>query len=207
MNVEYDALSKNIERLKAVGVRTLSIQDIEDLIVEATKVNRKIDDLELRKMEMEHQRRMTSIEAGTKVQAEHLKAIISFANATLKSILLINGGAIVAFIAFLSNNLRFAETDPLLAGLYVHLWKALVMFGLGAVAASLCYGASYISQSAFAQEYEQGLVSQGDDCSNEPKGRITGNMARNVAIVICVIAYGLTFGGIYFCAEGLNIFN
>ena len=36
MNVEYDALSKNIERLKAVGVRTLSIQDIEDLIVEAT---------------------------------------------------------------------------------------------------------------------------------------------------------------------------
>lgn len=89
----------------------------------------------------------------------------------------------------------------------MHLWKALVMFGLGAVAASLCYGASYISQSAFAQEYEQGLVSQGDDCSNEPKGRITGNMARNVAIVICVIAYGLTFGGIYFCAEGLNIFN
>lgn len=185
----------------------MSIQDIDDLIVEATKVNRKIDDLELRKMEMEHQRRMTSIEAGTKVQAEHLKAIISFANATLKSILLINGGAIVAFIAFLSNNLRFAETDPLLAGLYVHLWKALVMFGLGAVAASLCYGASYISQSAFAQEYDQGLVSQGDDCSNEPKGWITGNRARNVAIVICVIAYGLTFGGIYFCAEGLNIFN
>lgn len=64
--MEYDALSKNIERLKAAGVRTLSIQDIEDLIVEATKVNRKIDDLELRKMEMEHQRRMTSMKPGQK---------------------------------------------------------------------------------------------------------------------------------------------
>lgn len=205
--MEYDALSKNIERLKAAGVRTLSIKDIDDLIVEATKVNRKMDDIELRKMEMEYQERMISVEAGTKVQAEHLKAIISFANSTLKSILLINGGAIVAFIAFLSNNLRYVETDPLLIGLYVHLWKALVMFGSGAVAASLCYGASYISQSAFAQEYDQALVSQGDDCSNKPKGLITGNRARNVAIVICIIAYILTFGGIYFCAKGLNIFN
>lgn len=203
--MEYDALSKNIERLKAAGVRTLSIKDIDDLIVEATKVNRKMDDLELRKMEMEHQRRMTIIEARTKVQAENLKAVVSFANSTLKSILLIDGASAAGFIAFLSNNWKYMRTDFLLMRLYPYLWEALIAFGASAVVASLCYGASYMSQSAFGQEYNQDLNNQGDNGSNKGKHLFTGNNIRVVAIMLCVIAYILTFCGICFCAQGLNL--
>lgn len=61
----------------------------------------------------------------------------------LKSIIMINGGASVAFIAFLNNNLSKFLVDDILSEVYLSLWYVLIAFDVGTFLAGTGYGLAW----------------------------------------------------------------
>lgn len=102
---------------------------------------------EIKKLEMVHQRKLAfyqSIDhAIVQGQSECFKSIITMGQNALKSIIMINGGASVAFIAFLNNNLSKFLVDDILSEVYLSLWYVLIAFDVGTFLASTGYGLAW----------------------------------------------------------------
>lgn len=96
MNVEYDALSLQVEQQKKLGRKSLGIEEVESMIAIAKAAHEK-----------ETAITVAEISGNAHLAAEHLKAIIGFAQSAIKSALFINGGAVMMFVAFLGNNLSY----------------------------------------------------------------------------------------------------
>lgn len=83
---------------------------------------------------------------------------------------MINGGASVAFIAFLNNNLSKFLSNDLLSKVYLSLWwYALIAFGVGTLLASAGYGLAYYTQGKYYNDSQRQIARIREDAlDNKP---------------------------------------
>ena len=190
--MEYDALSLQVEQQKKLGRKSLGIEEVESMIAIAKAAHEK-----------EVTITVAEISGNAHLAAEHLKAIIGFAQSAIKSALFINGGAVMMFVAFLGNNLSYFLENNFSITIYQSLWRALVSFGLGAFLASSSYAISYLSQSFYTEEFGKIAFQRG-----YTKQKVsTGDILRTTAIITCILAYAAMLVGMWFCASGLWVVN
>lgn len=99
----FQHLRRFLDDSKAAGTDVVSIKAVEHLL----DIEETVNPVEMKKLELEHQRKLayyTSIDhAIVQEQSECFKSIVTMGQNALKSIIIINGGASVAFLAFLNS--------------------------------------------------------------------------------------------------------
>lgn len=188
----HEYLSIMVEQQKQRGRKFLGIDEVENMIAMSEIVHK--DETAIRAAELN---------GNAHLAAEHLKAMIGFAQSAIKSVLFINGGSVMMFVAFLGNNLGYLLENDLSIVVYQSLWNALVAFGVGAFFASLSYAISYLAQGFYTDEFGK-IAFQG---GNEKKRFSAGDILRLTAIVTCILAYAAMLVGMWFCASGLWVVN
>ena len=184
----HEYLSVMVEQQKQRGRKFLGIDEVENLIAMSEIVHK--DETAIRAAELN---------GNAHLAAEHLKAMIGFAQSAIKSVLFINGGSVMMFVAFLGNNLGYLLENDFSIVVYQSLWNALVAFGVGAFFASLSYAISYLAQGFYTDEFGK-IAFQG---GNEQKKFSAGDVLRLTAIITCILAYAAMLVGMWFCASGL----
>jgi hypothetical protein len=192
MNVGHEYLSVMVEQQKQRGRKFLGIDEVENMIAMSEIVHK--DETAIRAAELN---------GNAHLAAEHLKAMIGFAQSAIKSVLFINGGSVMMFVAFLGNNLGYLLENDFSIVVYQSLWNALVAFGVGAFFASLSYAISYLAQGFYTDEFGK-IAFQG---GNEQKRFSAGDVLRLTAIITCILAYAAMLVGMWFCASGLWVVN
>ena len=188
----HEYLSVMVEQQKQRGRKFLGIDEVENMIAMSEIVHK--DEAAIRAAELN---------GNAHLAAEHLKAMIGFAQSALKSVLFINGGSVMMFVAFLGNNLGYLLENDFSIVVYQSLWNALVAFGVGAFFASLSYAISYLAQGFYTDEFGK-IAFQG---GNEQKRFSAGDVLRLTAIITCILAYAAMLVGMWFCASGLWVVN
>ncbi len=188
----HEYLSVMVEQQKQRGRKFLGIDEVENMIAMSEIVHK--DETAIRAAELN---------GNAHLAAEHLKAMIGFAQSAIKSVLFINGGSVMMFVAFLGNNLGYLLENDFSIVVYQSLWNALVAFGVGAFFASLCYAISYLAQGFYTDEFGK-IAFQG---GNEQKMFSAGDVLRLTAIITCILAYAAMLVGMWFCASGLWVVN
>ena len=99
--------------------------------------------------------RESKYKAQLENEMEMFKTIFVYGQSTLKAMLLINGGAAVGMLAFLSSYLSTGASD-----VNMHYFTlALIVFGAGVVLGAFTAGLSYITQYCYCHyENQSGLV-------------------------------------------------
>jgi len=190
--VGHEYLSVMVEQQKQRGRKFLGIDEVENMIAMSEIVHK--DEAAIRAAELN---------GNAHLAAEHLKAMIGFAQSAIKSVLFINGGSVMMFVAFLGNNLGYLLENDFSIVVYQSLWNALVAFGVGAFFASLSYAISYLAQGFYTDEFGK-IAFQG---GNEQKRFSAGDVLRLTAIITCILAYAAMLVGMWFCASGLWVVN
>lgn len=188
----HEYLSVMVEQQKQRGRKFLGIDEVENMIAMSEIVHK--DETAIRAAELN---------GNAHLAAEHLKAMIGFAQSAIKSVLFINGGSVMMFVAFLGNNLGYLLENDFSIVVYQSLWNALVAFGMGAFFASLSYAISYLAQGFYTDEFGN-IAFQG---GNEQKRFSAGDVLRLTAIITCILAYTAMLVGMWFCASGLWVVN
>lgn len=190
--MEYDALSLQVEQQKKLGRKSLGIEEVESMIAIAKASHEKETTITV-----------AEISGNAHLAAEHLKAMIGFAQSAIKSVLFINGGAVMMFVAFLGNNLGYLLENDFSIVVYQSLWHALVSFGAGAFFASLSYAISYLAQGFYLDEFGKAAFH-----GRVEKNRFSaGDILRLIAMIMCLLAYVAMLVGMGFCASGLWVVN
>lgn len=101
---------------------------------------------------------------------EMLRSVITLGQGALRAAMLINGGAAVATLGFLSNAWTKGVPPAILAGLP----QSMLFFVFGVLAAAVASGFTYLSQEAFASEQ-----------------RRFGQIMRAVVIALVIVSYVL----------------
>lgn len=191
---------------KASGMDIVSIKSVERFL----DIEETIYPAEIKKLELEHQRKLAfyqSIDhAIVQEQSECFKSIITMGQNALKSIIMINGGASVAFIAFLNNNLSKFLSDDILSKVYLSLWYALIAFGVGTLLASAGYGLAYLTQGKYYNDsLRQTARIRQEALDNRPISINTKFSKLHLAtLVCCFLAYIAFFAGMAFSACGFH---
>ncbi len=86
--------------------------------------------------------RLANYNAGVSFSIEMLRSVFQYGQAALKSAILINGGASVAMLSFISS--QIAKSAP--AGLINNISISLVLFVFGTLAAAIASGTAYLTQ-------------------------------------------------------------
>lgn len=175
-------MQKHIAAAKSSGLRGFTIESIEKLInghlktlSEAASQNPE---------EKQHYEKVTipawleELKGYHLKDAESLKAVFQFGGAALKSVILINGGAAVALLAFMG---AIFEHDKAVSEALV---CPLMVFTFGVLSAAIASSGSY-----FAQYYS----------SSKNEGAANG--WRWAAIILVVFSYILFAAGIIFTGD------
>lgn len=137
----------------------------------------------------ENDRNIAQYNAQSASALEMFKSVIAYGQLTLKSSLLINGGAAVAMLAFISN-LWGKVSEPL--AIY-HLAKALTMFASGVLSAGIAIGVTYLTQCGYERE----------GINNTYK--FLARAAHLLALIITITSFGLFALGICQAYEAIMI--
>lgn len=121
---------------------------------------------------------------------EMLKSVIDAGKDALNALLVINGGAVVAILGFLSSAFSKDKFSPQLG---LNLTHPLAYFGLGVLAGAAAYGVRYFAQAFFAEKWGK-----------------CGVAMSGLAVVIGFsgyVAFGLGLSGAYHSFQQLFLGN
>lgn len=132
-------------------------------------------DAHLAEYRVENEKNIAHYNAQQLHAVEMFRSVIGYGSATLKSAILINGGAAVALLAFIGNiwNLDVSQ------GVVSHLTSAIVYFSFGVLAAAIGTALSYFTQYFYSEDYQR-----------------TGIVFHTLTVVIVVSSYVLFSLGI-----------
>lgn len=106
-------------------------------------------DTDLAVFKAEQERNLAHYNAQQLFSLEMLRSVITYGQAALKSALLINGGAVVALLAFIGN---IWEKDTPQAAVD-SLTSSIVYFAFGVLLAAFGTGTTYLTQYCYSEEY------------------------------------------------------
>ena len=120
----------------------------------------------------------------SRIEADHsiegFRAVVSFATIAIRGLLIINGGAAIALLAFLGH----IASSPTSAALVPVLSGALMYFGWGAFLAAFAAGGAYLAQVLFTEL-------EGE------KSVIWGNVCRVISVAVVATGYVVFILGLY----------
>ena len=124
--------------------------------------------IEFERWKMEHASNLAKYDADNATRLETFRAVISSAHTALKAVVLINGGAAVALLAFAGSTFGQAENSLVVRYLLVSLGFFVVGVLLGGTAS----GFTYLAQYSYAWDQEK-----------------VGDHWRKIIIVLVIGAY------------------
>lgn len=128
--------------------------------------------------------------------AERVKNQMSIADATMKALLLANGGAMIALFTFIGNLLaKSSRAIPFDSG---RLWVGFFCFVAGLVAALLVHAFAFLSQDRF---YNQAMI----ESWRHQRTWLDGQLAEPGDRELQVASQGQTFYGIAFVLAIVSI--
>lgn len=164
--MKIDELLAEVRELRSKGGKVVDIDRLESALSSAAASKTNEDEWKLKLAELKHQSDLAGYVATQESNRVLLEAVMGFASATLKSALLINGGAAVAILAYLGNARSEMRSE------FPH---ALLMFTSGVLFAAVASGASYLAQYQYAKR--------------EAKAERWGDGYRGVAIGLVFLTY------------------
>ena len=152
-----------------------------------------------------------SVRAVQKISESNFNALIVQGQSAMKSVLLINAGAVVAVLAFYSEHVDLMlSTDSRIPELYKMLLDALLYWAVGVGISTMAYGATYLSQYCMEKNFNQRLSDFKDAVwfnKNASIGPSKWGMGwQYVAIGLVIAGYACFFAGIYVAYSALNVF-
>lgn len=145
-----------ISEIKDRGRKTVCISALEsflDLLEKGVDEQGELDrfecDSKLASFRAEHERNIAWYEAQQSVAREMFRSVILVGQSALKSIILINGGAAVAMLAFIGN---IASKQTLSIQAMTSFTQPMLFFAMGVLSGALGTGGTYMSQFFYAQE-------------------------------------------------------
>lgn len=171
-----DKLKSDLTEIKAQGQDTIPIEGLENYLsglekdASASFESRKLD----------YQRMLAGYDAQVKFDIELFKSVIEAGKEALNATLIINGGAVIAFLGFLGSMLSKGGAEALGLKLTVPLCS----FGFGVLFAALGFGIRYLAQFCFARRQKPSWIKAGH--------------GLNIASILMAVASYTVFGfGVY----------
>jgi len=152
------------------------VRELEGL-VESSK-SQEWTDAQKEEYRATHQSNLAEYNVLWERSREMFRASVGYGQAALKSVILINGAASVALLAFIGNILPNGNTEP---RILIGLSNSLLAFVIGVLLSAVAVGFTYISQSFF------GL--------GDKWGARMGHIFNGFIISLVIIAYYLFLDG------------
>jgi len=150
-----DLIRTQLHNTKEEGSTEFNLEQIENWVnslegeVEAAEEESSVDtvssSLKVEEYKLTHQSKLEGYKAETQWSIEQFRSVIAYGQATLKSAILINGGAAVALLAFIGK--IWSDENSQLA--IKELSYSLTLFVFGTLAIAIATGITYIAQSLF----------------------------------------------------------
>jgi len=140
-----DKFKSDLAEVKAQGQSTVAIEALENYLGGLEKDA----SLSFEMRKLEYQQTLAHYDAQTKSQLEMFKSVIDAGKEALNATLLINGGAVVAFLGFLGSMLSKGGSEAL--GLKLTI--PLLFFGFGVLFGALGFGFRYCAQFTYARQW------------------------------------------------------
>ncbi|VVD74081.1 hypothetical protein [Pandoraea commovens] len=192
---EIKAIQTDIAQVKSTGVQQLPIEKLEEYLAQRLDiaVARETETGKEAVRIAEHNLEVWKVDVSTKaaMNVEMFKSVIEAGQTALKALMLINGGAAAALLAFCGNAITKGQSlagDPLLASAGVGL--ACFVTGMGAV--GLATGFRYFSQYCYARSPLD---------TSESRWRTAGTIFN--ILVICIALSGFAA----FCVGGAKTYG
>lgn len=142
--------------------------------------------------------------------ADRVKAQLTIADATMKALMLANGGAMIALFTFIGN--LVAKSPAALPFNTARLWIAFTCFVVGLTTSLLCHVCAFISQDRFYNQamvevwrqqaaWQQGVPTMPDERESKLNGQ--GMIAYAVGILLAIIGIIAFMVGCGFALSGV----
>jgi hypothetical protein len=131
----------------------------------------------------QHEGMLAEHSAKTQWGTELFKAVIESGRSALHSVIIINGGAVIALMSVMSGLVGKPSSNKLAACLA----EPMLYFGLGVLAGGLGFALRYISQAFYSSDFNN---------TNTDKFKLGGDIARWLALVAAISGYILFTLGI-----------
>jgi len=169
-----------LTKLEEAGQQTVSVpalrEDLEKVESNAT--------LSIELQKLQHESNLAHYKATSDLALEMFRSVMGFAQSALKTIILVNGGAAVAVLAFIGN----IWAKPLEVNIAEALVKSEAWFASGVLLGAVATGFSYLAQYFY-----------------ERKTFNKSAIAFHIATVVLVIGAYVLFGlGVYSIYAGLS---
>ncbi|WP_255989581.1 hypothetical protein [Chitinolyticbacter albus] len=145
-----DRFRDDLTAVKKGGRKTVRIEAVEKYLQELEQESGV--SLELRKLEM--QQTLAHFDAVTQSGFEMFRAVIEAGKEALNSALLVNGGAVIAILSFLSASAAKEGTGKLGQALTV----SLLLFGCGVLLTAVAFGGRYVTQLLYQHEAQKSAI-------------------------------------------------
>lgn len=162
----------DLAEVRSQGQSTVAIEALENYLLGLEK-DASIS-IELQKLE--YQRSLVYYDAQAKSHLEMFKSVIEAGKEALNATLLINGGAVIAFLGFLGSMLSKSGAEAL--GL--KLTAPLLSFGFGVLFGALGFGMRYCAQYSYARQWIK-----------------TGHTFNLISVLLAIAAYSAFGYGVY----------
>ena len=146
-------IRRDIGIVRAEGATSVTIASLEVFLATVEDFIAKHPNAEIPTIEqarLQHASNLAWYEAKAASSRELFQSVIAMATLTIKSLILINGGAVVALLAFIGHLATSATGRPA-----IHAFAApLQWFVIGVGTATLFAGFVALAQKCFAEEYD-----------------------------------------------------
>jgi divalent metal cation (Fe/Co/Zn/Cd) transporter len=194
-------IRSEIARLRSEHAELVTIASLETLLAAvenhlAQQPEEPIAAFAIEHAKLQHASNLVWYEARERMRAELFKSVISTAKVLIKSLILINGGAAVALLAFIGH-LATAETHT---GAPIHAFACpLACFVFGVGAAALFAGFVAAAQKLYAEAYNQRTIK--DDAKHGRRLEWGANACVLVSIVFALCSVAAFALGSYLAYE------
>lgn len=167
-----EAFRNQLDQVEDQGASSVQVTALRDYLSALEKDAGESQEYRNRK----HAGMLAHYEAQNQHSIEMLKAVLEAGKSALNTLIIINGGAVIALLGVFSN-LVGKESDSELAG---YLALPLLEFGIGVLCGALGFAFRYFSQAFYGESSESG------DTFHK-----WGNGFRNAAILMALAGYVL----------------
>jgi hypothetical protein len=181
-HINISQLIQEVSDLRQRGIKTVDLDKLEPALIRVKNDEETTEAWARLITDLEHQSKLAILNANAETKNRQFESVISFASNTLKSALMINGGASVALLAFLGTQ---KPTNPRIAA------SALLFFSIGVLLAALGCATSYLAQYYYAEYAYTDWGQTGED----RKKYECGEGWRKASIVTIIASFLAFFAG------------
>ncbi len=146
-----DQIKRSLAEVKKSGQATVAVEAFERYLDELGPAVEKSQEIDVKLAEYAHERNLAHYDAVQAHNREMLRAVITYGQTTLKSTILINGGAAAALLAFIGNVWDSSLSSATVSG----LTNSVLLFSSGVLAAAIGTAFTYCTQYCYAEGWKK----------------------------------------------------